>query len=278
MGLIARWRAWRERRLIERHPIPDALWAQTLARYPFLPDSPRLRAISSLFLARKEFHGAGGLVLTDAMAVAVAAQACLPVLELGLALYDATTTIVLHPAEVEAPRRDHDEGGLVHEWSEELAGEAMEGGPLMLAWSAVDAAATQSEDAPVFNVVIHEFVHLIDMANGEADGLPPLPSAAEGKRWIETLTLAWDRFADRVAHREPSCIDPYGSAELDEFFAVASEAFFVQPARLAAEDPQLFSLLAGYFRPGQTLDLPPSLAHDPGGLRTQRVAKPAIPS
>lgn len=248
MGLIRRWRRWREQRLIERHAIPDALWASTRARYPFLPDSERLRAMSSLFLAHKEFHAAGGLVLTDAMAVAVAAQACLPVLELGLGLYDATTTIVLHPAEVEAPRRDRDDGGLVHEWTEELAGEAMDGGPLMLAWSAVEAGSQQPDDAPVFNVVIHEFVHLIDMVNGEADGLPPLPSAAESKRWVEDLSLAWDRFADRVAHREPSCIDPYGSAQLDEFFAVAAEAFFVQPARLKQEDPRLFAQLAGFFR------------------------------
>lgn len=248
MGLIASWRRWRERRLIARHAIPDAIWAATLARYPFLPDRPRLRELSSLFLARKEFHAAGGLLLTDAMAVAVAAQACLPVLELGLGLYESTRTIVMHPAEVEAPRRDHDDGGLVHEWTEELAGEAMDGGPLMLAWSAVEAGSQQAEDAPVFNVVIHEFVHLIDMANGDADGLPPLASAAESRRWLEDLTLAWDRFADRVAHREPSCIDPYGSAHLDEFFAVASEAFFVQPARLKKEDPRLFAQLAGFFR------------------------------
>ncbi|MFN4115102.1 MAG: zinc-dependent peptidase [Inhella sp.] len=248
MGLIANWRRWRERRLIERHAIPDTLWSATLARYPFLPHHRRLREMSSLFLAHKEFHAAGGLQLTDAMAVAVAAQACLPVLELGLGLYQATTTIVLHPAEVVAPRRDRDEGGLVHEWTQELAGEAMDGGPLMLAWSAVEAAALLPDDAPVFNVVIHEFVHLIDMANGDADGLPPLPSAAEGKRWIEELTLAWDRFADRVAHREPSCIDPYGTAQLDEFFAVAAEAFFVQPARLKKEDPRLFAQLAGFFR------------------------------
>lgn len=248
MGLIRRWRHWREQRLIARHAIPDALWAQTLAQHPFLPDHPRLRAMSSLFLASKEFHGAGGLQVTDAMAVAVAAQACLPVLELGLGLYAAMRGIVLHPTEVEAPRRDHEEGGLVHEWSEELAGEAMDGGPLMLAWSAVDAGRQQPADAPVFNVVIHEFVHLIDMANGEADGLPPLASASDSRRWLEDLTAAWDRFADRVAHREDSCIDSYGSAQLDEFFAVAAEAFFVQPARLKKEDPRLFAQLAGFFR------------------------------
>jgi hypothetical protein len=246
--MLSRWRRWREQRQIARHAIPDALWAATLQRFPFLPAAPRLRELSSLFLATKQFHPAGGLVLTDEIAVAIAAQACLPVLALDLRLYAATQTIVVHPAEVEAPRRDHDDHGLVHEWSEELAGEAMDGGPLMLAWSAVEAGAEQPADAPVFNVVIHEFVHLIDMANGEADGLPPLPSAAASRQWLTDLTQAWDRFADRIAHREASCIDPYGTAELDEFFAVAAEAFFVQPARLKQEDPRLFAQLAGFFR------------------------------
>jgi Mlc titration factor MtfA (ptsG expression regulator) len=37
-----------------------------------------------LFLAEKEFAGAHGLEVTDAMRVSIAAQACLPILELGL--------------------------------------------------------------------------------------------------------------------------------------------------------------------------------------------------
>jgi MtfA peptidase len=255
VGLIDRWRRVREARLVERHAIPDALWDGTLARFPFLQqaeDPARLRRLASLFLATKEFHGAGGLQVDDGMAVAVAAQACLPVLHLGLGLYEASRTIVLHPAEVVAPRSDADERGLVHEWDEELAGEALDGGPLMLAWSAVQAGAEQPPDAPVFNVVIHEFVHLIDMANGEADGVPPLPSAQAAARWHEDLSRAWDRFGDRIAHREPSCIDPYGNAALEEFFAVAAEAFFVAPALLRAEDSALFAQLQGYFKPSSS--------------------------
>lgn len=255
VGLIRRLTQWREARQLARHAIPEALWQQTLRRYPFLPrgaEQARLRQLSSLFLARKEFHGAGGLVVDDAMAVAVAAQACLPVLELGLGLYDASRTLVMHPAEVLAPRTDADARGLVHEWQEELAGEALDGGPLMLAWSAVEAgAATPAPGEPVFNVVIHEFVHLIDMANGEADGVPPLPNAAATAHWHEQLSRAWDRFGDRIAHREPSCIDAYGNVALEEFFAVASEAFFVAPGSLRAEDAALHRLLAGYFRPSK---------------------------
>jgi Mlc titration factor MtfA (ptsG expression regulator) len=255
VGLIQRLQHWREQRLVARHAIPDKLWTRTLADYPFLQEAPapeRLRQLASLFLATKEFHAAGGLVLTDAMAVAVAAQACLPVLHLGLGLYEGARGIVMHPAEVRAARRDEEEGGLVHEWDEELAGEAMEGGPLMLAWSAVEVAREQPPDEPVFNVVIHEFVHLIDMANGEADGVPPLPHAQAASQWHEQLSRAWDRFGDRVAHREPSCIDPYGNEALEEFFAVASEAFFVAPVQLQSEDPLLFAQLQSYFRPSSS--------------------------
>ena len=66
-------------------PIPDALWQSTLQDFAFLPAEPpalarRLRTMSAEFLANKEFFGAHGLQVTDAMAVAIAAQACLPVL------------------------------------------------------------------------------------------------------------------------------------------------------------------------------------------------------
>ena len=258
MELIRRWRRWREDRRVARHAIADALWFQTLANVPFLrhaQDTESLRRMTSLFLASKEFHGVGGVQIDDATAVAIAAQACLPVLHLGLTLYGASRTIVLHPTEVRAPRQDLDDNGLVHEWHEELAGEVQQGGPVMLAWSAVEASrdqasnASDASDASAYNVVIHEFVHLIDLANGEADGVPPLPDTRAARLWHEQLCRAWDRFGDRTAHRQSSCIDTYGNQALEEFFAVASEAYFVAPTALRNEDPQLFAQLDSYFRP-----------------------------
>jgi Mlc titration factor MtfA (ptsG expression regulator) len=43
-------------------------------------------------------------------------------------------------------------------------------------------------------------------------------------------------------------IDAYGATNPAEFFAVASEVFFEQPAALAAERPALFRELAGCYR------------------------------
>lgn len=247
-------RNWHEQRAVVRHAIPDALWRLTLLRYPFLgqrseADLAELRRLCSLFLARKEFHGVDGFEITDEVAVAVAAQACLPVLRLGLAWYDGFVGIVMHAGEVVAQRRYEDEDGVVHEYDEELAGEAMEGGPLMLAWQAIavsDDPAEFGADA-IYNVVVHEFAHVIDMRDGLADGVPPL-EAAERERWIEVIDAEWERFCERVDAGEETLIDPYGAEAVEEFFAVAVEAFFVAPAAMRAEEPAMYDLLAGFFR------------------------------
>ena len=247
-------RSWREQRAVTRHAIPDALWQLTLLRYPFLAqrsddDLVELRRLCSLFLASKEFHGVDGFAVTDEVAVAVAAQACLPVLRLGLSWYDGFVGIVMHASEVVAQRTVQDEDGVVHEYDEELAGEAMEGGPLMLAWNAVavsDDPAEFGADA-VYNVVIHEFAHVIDMRDGLADGVPPLDTA-ERERWITVIDAEWEKFCARIDAGEDTLIDPYGGEAVEEFFAVAVEAFFVAPAAMRAEEPAMYELLAGFFK------------------------------
>lgn len=248
--LLARWRARREARAIERRAIPDALWALTLARLPFLScrsdeDLQRLRQLASLFLDEKEFAGANGLVIDDAMAVFIAAQACLPVLRFGLAPYRSFVGIVVHPDEVVARREVTDDDGVVHAYDEVLSGEAMEGGPVMLSWHDVHEAGTSAEWS--YNVVIHEFAHVIDMGDGEADGVPPLPTSEAREAWTTLIDADYERFRARVDAGEDTVLDPYGAEGVDEYFAVASEAFFVNPKAMRAEHPELYGMLARYF-------------------------------
>jgi len=251
------WRApldrlgeWREQRALARRAIPDPLWELTLSRYPFVAalgtgDRAELRRLCSLFLDQKEFHGAGGLHVTDDMALAVAAQACLPVLRLGLGLYQGFVGIVMHPDEVVAQRSWMDENGVVHEYDETLTGEAVGGGPVMLTWADVRDAAEGADWA--YNVVIHEFAHVIDMADGEADGVPPLPDLASRERWIEQIDSAYEVFCDQVDAGVDTVVDPYGAEAPEEFFAVAVEAFFVAPVPFQREMPELYAMLAEYF-------------------------------
>ncbi|MBS0442838.1 MAG: zinc-dependent peptidase [Proteobacteria bacterium] len=251
------WRRRRAARTLRRRAIPDALWALTLARYPFIArrseaDRQGLRELATLFLADKEFAGMQGLEVDDGMAVAIAAQACLPILRLGLAQYDAFKGIVVHPDIVVARREVMDEDGIVHHYDEELVGEAMEGGPVMLTWR--DVADAGDSAAWGYNVVVHEFAHVLDMRDGASDGVPLLPDRAARERWLAVLVPEWDEFSVRVAVGEDTLIDPYGAEAIDEFFAVASELFFVDAATMRGEHPALYELLAGYYRQDPAAD------------------------
>ncbi len=238
-------------------PLPPALWQQVLAHYPFLAERPtgelqRLHDLTACFLQDKEFTGAQGLEITDDMALAIAAQAVLPVLHLGLHWYDDFVGIVVHPGEVVARRQWVDEAGVVHDWDEVLAGEAMDRGPVMLSWRDVQEAGTAFEQG--YNVVIHEFAHKLDMRDGASDGCPPLPSRAARQHWLATMQADYDAFREQVivAERfggEPTWLDPYGAEGIDEFFAVTCEAYFVNRQRFGEAFPRLVPLFDGFFRP-----------------------------
>ena len=246
------WSARREAAAVARRPIPDDLWKRTLVRYPFLrrrsaDDQAELRRMTSLFLDRKEFDARPGVRLTDDVVVAVAAQACLPVLRLGLARYDGFVGIVLHPDQVVARRTLTDDDGVVHEYDEVLSGEAVEGGPVMLSWRDVRSAGRSASDA--YNVVIHEFAHVLDMANGAANGVPLLPSDMRLAEWAGALEADYEAFVERIDHGEQdTALDPYGAEGIEEFFAVASEAFFVAPQAMKEEHPVLYGVFVRFYR------------------------------
>jgi MtfA peptidase len=173
------------------------------------------------------------------------------VLHLGLAWYDDFVGIVVHPDEVLARRTVTDEDGVVHHYHEVLAGEAMEGGPVMLNWHDVDSAGSTAQRG--YNVVIHEFIHKIDMRDGVPDGCPPLASRNARQAWLAVLQAQYEAFREKViiAERfggEVPWLDAYGAQSIDEFFAVACEAYFVNRPRFEAEFAELVPLLDGFFK------------------------------
>jgi hypothetical protein len=262
--VIATWwhklQARRDDAAVSRHALPDDLWKRTLVRYPFLQrsepaDAAELRRLTSLFLDRKEFSTTGSLRLSDAMVVAIAAQAVLPVLRLGLARYDGFVGIVVH-ADLVIARREHaDDDGIVHEYDEVLAGEAMQGGPVMLSWRDVRGAGLTA--AQGYNVVIHEFAHVLDMGDGVANGVPLLPQDLPVAEWRRTLGDEFRAFVQRVEGGAETALDPYGSQSEDEFYAVASESFFVSPQAMRREHPALYDLFVRFYRQDPAADRPP---------------------
>ncbi len=255
--------------------IADDLWHAALARLPFLDtlgpaELDELRRMAQDFLACKEFHGAAGLEIRDDMALVIAVQACLPVLHLqgpwrGIHWYDDFVGIVVYPGAVRARREIVDDNGVVHQYEEVLTGEAMQDGPVTLSWQDVADAGASAQHG--YNVVIHEFVHKIDMRDGVADGCPPLPAgfmgqsgaAAARARWHETLQEHFLQFSDQVSLAErfgaPSpWLDDYAASGIDEFFAVASEAYFVNRPRFCADFAGLLPMFDAFFRPRPSAD------------------------
>jgi len=247
-------------------PIDPSAWQRLCDRLPFMrglpePDALRMRELIAEFLSTKTVTGAHGLDVDDDMRLVIAAQACLPVLRRGLAPYGDFVEIVVYPTAFAVRRRVTDDDGLVHEFDDVLSGEAMEGGPVVLAWD--DAAG--ADPATGSNVVIHEFAHKLDMADGVADGCPPMPGALR-TRWREALEQAYDDFVARLdaveaaipRHVDPESeaadayyrrlpLDPYAATDEAEFFAVAAEAFFVDPLGLQQAFAPLFEVFVAYF-------------------------------
>jgi len=194
---------------------------------------------SPMFLALRELSSLE-------LAVAIAAQACLPALELGLDWFDGFVGIVVHADAVVARRVVEDDDGIVHAYNEELSGEAMSGGPVMLAWRDVDEAGETAVDG--YNVVVHEFAHVIDMRGGVTARLDEVDPATEHGGWLIALADEYEGFAARIDAAEETFLDPYGAEALEEFFAVASEAFFVAPREFENDEPRTYALLKAFFK------------------------------
>jgi Mlc titration factor MtfA (ptsG expression regulator) len=221
----------------------EALWLQSVKNLSFIEKLPadKLKSLVLLFLAEKQFAGAHGLEVTDTMRVSIAAQACVPILELGIDWYAGWSGIVVYPGDFRVRRSELDEEGVMHEWEDELAGEAMPGGPVVLSW---DAAAHDTQ----INVVIHEFAHKLDMLNGAANGLPPLHAGMDRRAWVAAFEEAYRGFCDALERGKDTWLDPYAAEHPAEFFAVVSEKFFSDAKETKRRYPDVYQQLKLFYR------------------------------
>jgi Mlc titration factor MtfA (ptsG expression regulator) len=238
------------RRKLAAPAIPDADWAALRARLRLLDartddEVAALRALTAEFLARKTFSPARGLVLDSAMCLSIAAQACLPVLNLGFDWLRGWREVIVYPGQFRVRRRDHDEeSNVVHEWDDELAGEAWSHGPIVLSWADIEQDLADPFEG--FNVVIHEIAHKLDLLDGDSDGTPPLRGARH-RDWVRTMQAAYDEHARAVDRGEDTVLDPYAAEAPDEFFAVASEYYFTAADVLAEHYPAVHAELAKFY-------------------------------
>lgn len=240
-----RYRRWRS----AKHPIPDRLWSAALRTVPYAkrltkPQRLRLRELTTLFLLDKHFSTAHGFELTPAMRVRIAVKACIPILELGLDYYENFKGIVLYPGDFRAHDQYMDEAGVLHERAEELCGQSLDQGPIILSWSTLTAERAGTGR----DLVIHECAHKLDILNGDADGFPPLPPNLSPRRWTHAFSSAYEKFQRAIDAGQKTRLDPYAAEDAAEFFAVASETFFTRPDILFEDFPEIYSQLASFYR------------------------------
>ncbi|MBI5900186.1 MAG: zinc-dependent peptidase [Rhodocyclales bacterium] len=245
--MIGKLSAWWRGRQAEQLDIPEALWDEVEAPFWFLDhlstdERTELRRLAREFIATRQWSGAQGLQLTPSIQLAIALQACLPILKLGLAWYSGWVGLVVYPGDFIIPRQVMDGAGVVHEFDDQVMGEAWHGGPVLISWF------EDPTDTEGVNVVIHEFAHKLDMKNGDADGMPPLHEGMSRKRWAAVMNTAFEDFQHRVDSGEETAIDPYAAELPTEFFAVTSEVFFEEPLLLREEYPEVYEQLRLFYR------------------------------
>ncbi|WP_348696067.1 M90 family metallopeptidase [Duganella fentianensis] len=252
---------WRLRRVLAQ-PLPAAAQA-TLERYlPVYRRMPpdlqqQLQRLIRQFLHEKKFIGCEGLEVTDEMAVLIAAQACLLLLNRPSKVYPALHTILLYPTEFVAPRAHVGPGGVVTPGHQSMLGESWDDGRVVLAWDAVLRGMADWSDG--HNVVLHEFAHQLDSESGRANGAPYLGNPASYREWSEVLTRDYNNLRLHALYRQDTVMDPYGATSPAEFFAVATETFFEKPYQMAEHHSELFAELSKYYRvdPRQWISAPP---------------------
>jgi MtfA peptidase len=245
IGPKALFRRWN----LSRHPIPDVLWEAARAGSPYaLKLEPaagvRLRELCTLFLRAKSFAGTHGLIVTDTMRVHVALHACLPILNLDLEYYTGWKGIVIYPGDFRVRQRFQDDAGVVHEGTEDLCGESLSQGPLVLSWNAIVGEVEHTDQ----DLVIHECAHKLDLLTGDTDGFPPLHASMDSSRWSETMRRAFDALGAALDRGAETRIDPYAANDPAEFFAVLTETFFTAPAIVYEEFPEAYLQLAAFYR------------------------------
>jgi Mlc titration factor MtfA (ptsG expression regulator) len=201
-----------------------------------------------VFIADKTFTGCGGIAITEAMRLTIAAQACLLIANRSTDVYPWLRAVLVYPASFVARHEVSDEAGVLTIEDRELSGESWPEGKVILAWADVRAGAAGRDDG---NVVYHEFAHQLDLAESLTAGIPargPLGTDGGSRTFTATLVAEYRAFCEVLDRGGATLLPEDAGDDPGEFFAVASEFFIERPCELAAERPALYALLGGYYR------------------------------
>jgi len=253
------------RRLRRGPPLDPQLWRAARDANPWTraldPErEQQLHALVERFLHVKTITPLAGLELDDAQRVQLAALCCLPLLRFGAEGLRGWSQLLVYPDAFRVNRSHVDAAGVLHQWDDELIGEAWEAGPVILSWADVEADLAEPDAG--FCVAVHEMAHKLDALDGALDGTPPLPRAWQ-REWAADFQQAFEALARDVDRRRRTAIDGYAAEAPEEFFAVCSEYHFSDPALLRRAMPKVAAHLERFYGPSP-------LARDAASTRVRK--------
>jgi Mlc titration factor MtfA (ptsG expression regulator)/Tfp pilus assembly protein PilF len=225
-------------------PMPES-WLGYLHDSVFLyrllsaEEQARLRGMVNVFVAEKNWEGCAGLDITDEVRVTIAAQACLLLLGFEGYYFDDVESILVYPGGYLACDPLEADKSPQHR-----LGEAHYDGPVVLSWW---QTLWDGRRAGKHNLVLHEFAHQLTRHGDPRYGVPPIDDSGLERRWRKVFEKEYQRLVEADHYGRPTLLDSYGATNRAEFFAVATECFFLQPTALCAEHPRLYSVLAAWF-------------------------------
>lgn len=240
-------REWRRRRYLASARLDTEPWDWAVRKVRCVPRLPpaeltELQRLVLLFLREKDFIAVEGFELDDRHRYAIAVQACVVIIHLGIEAYHGWRSIYVFPRSF---RDKHASPGALGA-NTAIAGLALQGGGVALAWSEARRGFSDVKDG--YNPIIHEFVHKLDMIDGAADGRPELPPGITQREWGSTFATAFEDFRQRLDRGSRTRLSSYAATNPAEFFAVLSEVYFEEPDDLAEEYPAVLRLLTAFFR------------------------------
>lgn len=184
------------------------------------------------FLSTTRISAEKGAVINDVDKVLVAASATIPLFHFNRWSYENLDEVIIYPGtfneKYDIGAEDKNILGMV--------GDGVMNRKMILSLSSLRAGfATPSAG----NTAIHEFVHLIDKADGDIDGIP---SYLIPKGLIEPWIQEMHKTISMIRHHQ-SDIRDYAGTNPAEFLAVVSEYFFQKPKLLQQDHPELYVLL-----------------------------------
>ena len=185
-----------------------------------------------VFVWNTHWVGARGLMITEEIKVVVAGQAARLSHQLDLHTYDRLSELIIYPSHYVHPERD----AIIY-------GEANTWGSVVLSWDAVKHGIVNPHDG--HDTAIHEFAHILDVADGWFDGTPLLH---QGKDYHDWSTVLGKHYAQLQRNPQKGIVRAYGATNEAEFFAVATEAFFERPQNMRKKAPDLYKQLKRFYR------------------------------